>query len=175
MAGEYTTRVNQALAFAKALNTQAAQEQQASILAKACLEGACLQLHIAYNFYLREIAAQYSLPVLTHGSAEELQTIFAEQGRICPEVTELCEIHSRSGSWLSCLRGAHQRILDPDGPTSSSSVSAHPSTLNKDRDHSLLIGVVEVDIQVLSTGNVKEWLGSISTLITRHRESMQEC
>ncbi len=174
MSNSHLPLVNQKFANASALLKIASGVQDAcgasrAIERRATLESAVLQMHLAYIFYLRELAENYGLKGYRQlGDVNALVVALESAGRSAGEAAELQHLQAKNGGWLEGLMSAQAALVaSPAAPAPRKSFEEQASID--------LIDVTHVpDLVVVDLVSVNEWLAEFRALVLRQRETSLE-
>lgn len=156
---ELRARVNQKLYFAR-LTLDQAQAATCANTRAALLQAALFHLVTAYRLYLGEIAAAYRHPLDRTDSASAAQQAWVQDGRHCPELSELATLEQR-GDWPARLLAAYAAAAEVAG----TAVSAAPASA----------GIALVDITgAVELDECRSWLAALQALLAQQRERLQE-
>ncbi len=114
MVVDYKARVNQKLYFAR-IHIDLLQQELTSelrpkhVAEEAIGESTVFHLMGVYRSWLKELAANYSVPAEAVQSLEDLVEGFAAQNLITAELNEL-KVLEETDSWLRALLGAYHNI-----------------------------------------------------------------
>ena len=173
MSGIYLARTNQKLSFARLHLEQLKLAQDDTSWSKHALiesynESVLFHLTSAYDAFLREIAEWYKVDTESFQGYRALAVEMEETGVESPELKQLSLLESDDANWLhkmmaayeACWHGADSKAE----PTETTSVSEiHVLQINPDHaEDSAIIAEYEA------------WFRSLSELINRLREGMQE-
>lgn len=112
MAGTSLTRVNQKLAYCRALLKQLSRDgapgnANERLRQQALLDGAAFHLLCGYRHYLRELAENYSVPDVSRITTEQdLLEALERFGKNPSEARELLTLRTNPDSWLFALQEA---------------------------------------------------------------------
>ncbi len=182
-------RTNQKLYFARLqqdLLQQALAEGRfdAEARALACREASIYHLHGAYVAFLQELCRFYKLP-LHIDSSEALRLAMAAKGQVSPEVTQLQQWESDSGSWLAQLLqalAAQQRaeeavVVKPAGDEGEEQGDELESPVAAPR---LLSGInivqtdVDLPLSEPDLARLSHWHQALTQAIREFRREMME-
>jgi hypothetical protein len=150
------------------MNTFISAVNQKMAYVEALLQGAVLQLEMAFRFYLREIAEVYQCK--NARDIGDLWTLIANLqllGKNPEETREIYNLNGRPDSWLSDLLDCCRGIAVPQ-----------ESVRTKDLDDNRIAAVSisqRHDWSRLSPELVESWLVALSEMLERHRQAMVEC
>ncbi len=173
MSGVYLARTNQKLNFTR-LHLDALKVAHESTgwskhaLIESYNESVLFHMVSAYSSLLREIAEQYRFDANRISKLSQLTEQMEAQGLEAPEVLELQQLHSDSGSWLHQLLAAYKACWRAEEHNQSAaqaqSVSEiHVMQINPDHAE---------DADILK--EYQSWFNQFKLLIEHLRASMQE-
>lgn len=173
MSGIYLARTNQKLSFARIHLEQLKQAQDDTSWNKHALiesfnESVLFHLASAYDAFLREIAELYKVDTESLEGYRSLAFEMEKTGVESPEVKQLSMLEADNTGWLHKLLAAYEACWHGSdrrqAVTETSSVSEiHVVQVNPDHAEDKEI-IREYD----------EWFESLSELVNRLREGMQE-
>lgn len=146
MAGTSLTRVNQKVAYCRALLKQLVNDGEPGnanerLRQQALLDAAAFHLLCAYRHYLRELAENYAVPDVTRISTErDLLAALERFGKNPSEARELLSLRQDPDSWLHALQEAYDacwaasgaapvariEVLDLEAPEGAPGKITHP-------------------------------------------------
>ena len=163
----YLSAVNQKRLFAALLIEQARQAGGNRHLRQSLLQGAVLQLHLAVQFYLGEIAATYqSREAASADTARALVTLLAGIGKTPQEASEVLTLENDGDSWMGQLQACYRSLVVPPQVVAVRE--------DDDRIATLSCGDAE-DWAHLDPDQVNGWLLACNEMVERQRETMVEC
>jgi hypothetical protein len=173
MSGIYLARTNQKLSFARIHLDQLKRAQSDTSWNKHALiesynESVLFHLTSAYDAFLREIAELYKVDTETLSGYRSLAAELDKTGVESPEIAQLSSLEADNKGWLHKLMSAYEACWHGSDkqsqPTETSSVSE--------------IHVLQVNPDHAEDGEIideyETWFESLSELINRLREGMQE-
>lgn len=173
MSSVYLARTNQKLSFVrlhieKLKLAQSDTSWHKHALIESFNESVLFHLASAYDAFLKEIAERYSVAPNALTNFDALVTAIESTGVESPEVKELAKLEADDASWLHKMLHAYEACWQgADKP-----VSTH-------KEHSVSeIHVVQInpdhaeDEEIIA--EYEAWLVSLSEVINRLREGMQE-
>ncbi|MGH1463133.1 MAG: DUF6586 family protein [Neptuniibacter sp.] len=173
MSSVYLARTNQKLSFSRIHLDQLKHAQDDTSWNKHALiesfnESVLFHMASAYDAFLREIAERYSVDTEAFSGYRSLAAEMEETGVESPELKELSVLESDDCSWLHKLMAAYEACWHgsdkKQAVTETSSVSEiHVLQVNPDHAEDAEI-IIEYEA----------WFVSLSELINRLREGMQE-
>lgn len=172
MAHELYTRTNQKIFFAglaleSLRKAEAGEVLNAQALMQSEREAALFHLYGALLGLCHEVAGYYRLQQASAGHVELILNPTVLQVSPTPELGELMEISSNSGSWLARLLAAYGALFQPPQPPRVAKV-----------DPSLpLVDVVRLEevAPALGYAELEDWRQQLKQLVLRYRESLSEC
>ena len=168
----YAKQTNAALARAKVM-IESAEVQLSeggwsqTIKLTALCQAALLQLMLAMHAYRRELAENSNFPTAGINELSDLVTLFEGQGAVTGEVSELQILSENLSSWLIKLERGYAQCWEPEAQASTSSREAQTSEIQ-------LFEVKGPSASQLSSAELNWIYSELSSLIARHRLSMQE-
>ncbi len=158
--------VNQRLSYARILLDDLKNKDSLgnSLKSRALLDASIFHLNCAYSHYLREIRAQYLLPVIQGAvSIEAIRKELKGRGIVSGELDELAQLEASASNWLKYLQAAFNQCWE------QVAVDSTPSNN--------MITVVNLDAAKTVTPTLEGvllWSGALIELISRQRESSVE-
>lgn len=173
MSSVYLARTNQKLSFSRIHLDQLKLAQQDTSWNKHALiesfnESILFHLASAYDAFLREIAERYNVDTEQLEGYRSLAAELETTGVESPELKELSILENDDCSWLHKLMAAYEACWHGSDKqaavTETSSVSEiHVVQVNPDHAE---------DAEIIA--EYEAWFGSLSELVNRLREGMQE-
>ncbi|WP_299177078.1 DUF6586 family protein [uncultured Neptuniibacter sp.] len=173
MSGIYLARTNQKLSFTRIHLDQLKQAQSDTSWNKHALiesynESVLFHLNSAYDAFLREVAELYKVDTESLDGYRSLAAELDRTGVESPELKQLSVLESDDSGWLHKMMAAYEACWHgsdkKEAITQTSSVSEiHVLQVNPDHAE---------DEQIIK--EYEAWFESLSELINRLREGMQE-
>ncbi|WP_415901502.1 DUF6586 family protein [Neptuniibacter sp. QD29_5] len=173
MSGIYQARTNQKLSFTRLHLEQLKKAQDDTSWSKHALiesynESVLFHLTSAYDAFLREIAEWYKVDTEIFQGYRALAAEMGKTGVESPELSQLSNLESDDSSWLHKMMSAYEACWhgadSKQAVTETSSVSEiHVLQINPDHAED---GEIITEYQT--------WFDSLSELVNRLREGMQE-
>lgn len=173
MSSVYLARTNQKLSFSRIHLDQLKLAQDDTSWNKHALiesfnESVLFHMASAYDAFLREIAERYSVDTETLDGYRSLAAELEATGVESPELNELSILENNERSWLHKLVAAYEACWhgsDKKSAVTETSSLSEIHVLQVNPDHA-------EDAEIIA--EYETWFVSLSELINRLREGMQE-